>query len=156
MATRYDPTSVSINPNYIHLENSFVPWAPIRKPLSESRVALVTAGGLYVPGQEPFTDEGNRGDPTFRELPRTLRTGDYLISHTHYDHQWVLQDMNCLLPLEVCEQLAREGIIGGVVEVHYGFMGSIPNPLPLVADTAPEVARRMRERGVDVCVLGPS
>ena len=153
---RYEPQSVSGNPNYVHIENDYVPWTPLKKPLSQSKFALVTMGGLHLPSQEPFIDVESRGDYTFRELPRTLRTGDYLIAHTHYNHEWALQDINCLLPLEVFSNLEEEGIIGEVTETHYSFMGSNPDPLPLIADTAPEVAQRMRGRGVDVCVLSPA
>lgn len=153
---RHKPSSISRNPHYIHLENQYVPWTPVKKPLSQSKVALITAGGFYIPPQEPFSDVDNKGDHTFRELPYTLRTGGHLIVHAHYDHQWVLQDINCLLPLERFTELEQEGVIGQLAETHYSFMGSIPDPLPLVADTAPEVARRMRDRGVDICVLASS
>ena len=153
MPPRYEPRSVSLNPNYIHIENDYTPWTPVPKPLSESTVALVTMGGLHLPDQPAFTDMDNRGDTSFRELPRTLRTGDFLVAHTHYDHKWVLEDMNCLLPLEIFAELEREGVIGALADTHYAFMGSIPNPLALIADTAPEVARRMKARGVDVCLL---
>ncbi|MDP6495355.1 MAG: hypothetical protein QGI09_08075, partial [Dehalococcoidia bacterium] len=30
-----------------------IPWAPVSKPLNQSRVALLTTGGIYVAGQEP-------------------------------------------------------------------------------------------------------
>jgi hypothetical protein len=101
-------------------------------------------------------DVDNRGDYTFRELPRSLCTGDYLISHSHYDHKWVLEDIDRLLPLEVFSGLEEEGVIGELAEIRYSFMGSIPNPLRLIADTAPEAARRMQDKGVDACVLTPA
>lgn len=147
------PETLSTNKNYIHLENEFVPWAPLKKPLKNSKVALVTMGGFYLPGQLPFTDEDNRGDPTFRELPRTVRTGDCGIAHTHYEHRWVEEDINCLFPLDIFTALEEEGVIAELSDRHFSFMGSIPNPLPLVVDTAPEVARRMREDKVDFSVL---
>src|SRR5262245_36294024 len=31
-----------------------VPWMPLRKPLAESRLALVSTAGFVLPGQEPF------------------------------------------------------------------------------------------------------
>ena len=147
---------LSLNPHYIHLENEFVPWTPLEKTLSECKVALVTMGGLYIPPQEPFTDLDNTGDHSFRELPRDLRNGGFQISHTHYNHEWVLEDLNCLLPLDHFESLISEGVIGDLATTHYAFMGSIPNPLGLVVDTGPEVARRMRDDGVNVSVLTSS
>ena len=150
---RHSPESVSTNPHYIHIENQFIPWAPLHKSLGESKVALVTMGGLYLPDQAPFTDEDNQGDHTFRELPGSVRTGDYLIAHTHYEHKWVLEDINCLLPVEIFRDLEVEGAIGRMSERHFAFMGSIPNPTHLISDTAPEVARLMVADRVDVSVL---
>ena len=111
-------------------------------------------GGLYLPSQKPFDEiVGKVGDSSFRELPRELRTGDYLIAHRGYNYKWVLEDMKCLLPLEIFSDLEEEGIIGELSETHYSFMGSFLNPILLVADSAPEVCQRMREDGVNVCVL---
>ncbi|HEY3569202.1 MAG TPA: hypothetical protein VGP73_14825 [Thermoanaerobaculia bacterium] len=31
-----------------------VPWTPLRRPLAESRLALVSSAGFILPGQEPF------------------------------------------------------------------------------------------------------
>ncbi len=30
------------------------PWAPLRKPVSESRIGLVASGGIYLEGQVAF------------------------------------------------------------------------------------------------------
>ena len=153
---RFAPESLSTNPYYIHLENQFIPWAPLQKPLSASKVCLVTMGGLYLPNQRPFSDEGNQGDHTFRVLPRSVCTGDYLIAHTHYEHKWVMEDINCLLPIDIFRDLEAEGTIGMIADHHFSFMGSIPNPVQLVADTAPHVANLMVSDGVDVSVLTPT
>lgn len=150
---RYEPRAVSLNPHYVHIENDYVPWTPLKKPVRQSTVALVTMGGLHLPNQKPFEDVDNHGDTTFRELPRALRTGGYLVAHTHYDHKWVMEDVNCLLPLDIFTELEMHGVIRKLAETHYAFMGSVPNPLRLIADTAPEMAKQMRNRSIDVCVL---
>ena len=113
-------------------------------------------GGLYLPNQTPFSDEGNQGDHTFRVLPRSVCTGDYLIAHTHYEHKWVMEDINCLLPIDTFRDLEAEGSIGMIADHHFSFMGSIPNPVQLVADTAPHVANLMVSDGVDISVLTPT
>ena len=150
---RYAPGDVCNNPHYIHIENEFVPWTPLKKPLNESKVALVTMGGLYLKDQAPFEDIDDWGDATFRELTRSLRTGDCLIAHKKYEHRWVKEDLNVLLPLAVFERFEDENLIGELADTHYAFMGSIPDPMRLIVDTAPEVARRMRSREVDIALL---
>ena len=152
--SRYKPGELNNNPNYVHLENNFVPWTTLEKPLNECKISLVNMGGIYLLSQDPFDEiVGEEGDSSFRELPRSLRTGGFLISHRGYDHKWVQEDLNCLLPLEIFNQLEEEGKIGELAETHYSFMGSILNPLRLIADNAPEVGCRMRKNGVDICVL---
>ncbi len=49
-----------------------VPWTPLRQPLSQCRLALVSSAGFVLPNQPPFDDSIKGGDPSFREihLPR--------------------------------------------------------------------------------------
>jgi len=152
--SRYKSGELNNNPNYVHMENNFIPWTSLEKSLNECRISLVTMGGIYMLSQDPFDEiVGDEGDSSFQELPRSLHTGNFLIAHRGYDHKWVREDLNCLLPLKIFAKLEEEGLIGELAETHYSFMGSILNPLRLIADNAPEVGRRMRKNAVDVCVL---
>jgi len=126
------------------------PWTPLSKPLAEARVGLVTSCGVHLATDPPF---GPLDDPTFRELPAAATA--FAISHPHYDHAAALKDLNCVFPLERLHELAAEGVIGAVAPRHFGFMGAISNPEPLVRETAPEVARRFKADAVDVVLLTP-
>src|SRR6266478_5248214 len=44
-----------------------VPWTPLRKPLSESTVVLISSGGVHLRSDHPFN---LNGDPTFRVIPK--------------------------------------------------------------------------------------
>ena len=55
------------------------PWAPFKKRLSESKIAVMTTGGVYVKGQKPFDTDG---DWSFREIPLGYPTGPV----THCPH----------------------------------------------------------------------
>ena len=131
---------------------SAVPWTPLRKPLSEARFALMTSGGLYLDGQEPFVLSN---DPTYREIPRETMQRDIRVAHSGYDVNGPLQDMNCLLPLRRFEELEKEGVIGSLAETNYSFNGSIPDVTNLQA-WPHEVAGKMRQEGVDAVVLTPA
>jgi|APSaa5957512622_1039677.scaffolds.fasta_scaffold88554_3 D-proline reductase (dithiol) PrdB len=150
---RHNPSDICNNPHYVHIENEFVPFTKLRKPLNVSKVSFVTMGGLYLEGQKPFEDIDDWGDVSFRELPKTLRNGEFHIAHLKYDHQWVNRDLNVLLPLSIFEEFEKEDLIGEIADTHYAFMGSIPDPLGLIVDTAPEVARRMHSQQVDIAIL---
>ena len=50
-------------------EHDDSPFAPLRKPLSEAKVALVTTAGLHLRGDRPF----DSGDQSYRVIPRRRR-----------------------------------------------------------------------------------
>ncbi|MFH2128071.1 MAG: glycine/sarcosine/betaine reductase selenoprotein B family protein [Pseudomonadota bacterium] len=138
------------------LETRDIPWAPLARPLKECTVALVTTAGVHPKGQSPFNMLDPRGDPSFRKIPDGLLS-DLMITHDYYDHKDADRDLNIVLPLERLHELAEEGIIGRVAPHHYGFMGHITGPhvTTLIEQTAPEVARRMSDQGVQAVVLTP-
>ena len=133
-------------------DTSEVPWTPLSKPLSQMRIALMTSGGLYLDGQEPFVLSN---DPTYREIPRESMQRDIRVAHSGYDVNGPLHDMNCLLPLRRFEELEKEGIIGSLAETNFSFNGSIPDVTNLQAWPR-EVAGKMRQEGVDAVVLTPA
>ena len=54
------------------VEHDDTPWTPMAKPLSESKVALVTTAGLHVRGDKPFIAEHTKGgDTSYRTIPRS-------------------------------------------------------------------------------------
>jgi D-proline reductase (dithiol) PrdB len=134
-----------------------VPWTPLRRPLAESRLALVSSAGFILPGQEPFQTNLAGGDGSFREIP--FDTGVALLTDAHrsesFDHEGMVRDPNLAFPIDRVRELAAASRIGEVNHRHLSFMGSITAPGRLVRDHAPEAARLLREDGVDVALLVP-
>ena len=127
-----------------------VPWAPLSKPLDQARVALVTTGGVFLEGQTPYTE---RGDATYREVPRDSAHDQLHIWHPGYDFGPAMQDINCIFPLDRFDELEAEGAIGELADINYSFMGLIPDPATLMSETAPEVGQRLKDAGVDAAFL---
>ncbi len=127
-----------------------IPWAEFRKPLEQSTVALVTTGGVSLPGQTPYSE---RGDASYRTIPRDADTKSFHIWHPGYDNVPANQDINCIFPLDRFKEMEAEGVIGRLAETNYAFMGLIPEPEHLVNETAPEVALRLKDAGVDAVFL---
>lgn len=134
-----------------------VPWAPPRKPLSESRLALVSSAGFVLPGQEPFARTLAGGDGSFREIPADSDLSTLIDSHKSksFDHEGMDRDPNLAFPLDRARELVERGRIGSLNRRHLSFMGSITAPGRLQRDHAPEAARRMVADGVDVALLVP-
>jgi D-proline reductase (dithiol) PrdB len=134
-----------------------VPWAPLRKPLAESRLALVSSAGFILPGQEPFQANLAGGDGSFRETPSDTDVARLTDAHRSesFDHTGIVRDPNLAFPIDRVRELAAAGRIGEVNHRHLSFMGSITAPGRLTRDHAPEAARLLRGDGVDVALLVP-
>ena len=135
------------------------PWTPMRKPLSESRVALVTSAGLHLRGDAPFiTDHKGGGDSSYRVLPRSTPASEILQSHVSigFDHTGIYRDINVTYPIDRLEELKAQGAIGSLADNYYSFMGALRNAAGVVEQTGPEVAGKLRDDGVDVVLLTPT
>lgn len=143
--------------SYHPAESTGIPWTPVKKPLRQCSVAMVTTAGVHQRDQKPFDMKDPNGDPTFRMIDETRPFADLMITHDYYDHGDADKDINIVFPLERLREFQREGIIGKMAHTHYGFMGHIlgPHLRTLLTDTAPEVAKRLNAEGVDVVVLAP-
>jgi D-proline reductase (dithiol) PrdB len=148
---RWEDTAIGFQFRTLKLPDAGeVPWARLTKPLDESRVALVTTGGVYLEGQRPF----ERGDDTYREIPRDTPGDRFRIWHPGYDTGPATRDINCIFPIDRFRELEAEGAIGELAGTNYSFMGLIPDPERLVNETAPEAARKLKEGRRRRCVSG--
>lgn len=134
-----------------------VPGAPMRKPVSECRVALITTAGLVPSGEEPFDQEVRGGDVSYRVIGAGV---DLITLEEHhrsssFDHSGIAKDRNLALPLERLRELAKDRVIGEVAPRHLSFMGSITAPGRLVRETAPAAAAVLEDDGVDAVLLVP-
>lgn len=134
-----------------------VPWIPLRAPLSECRVALVSSAGFILPGQDPFDASISGGDWSFREIPDDACVSTLIESHRSesFDHSGIRRDPNLAFPVDRLRELVRSGRVGKANRRHISFMGSIPAPGRLVSETAPDAARRLVSDNVDVALLVP-
>ena len=141
------------------LEHDDTPWTPMRKPLAESRVALVTSAGLHLRSDPPFvTDHQRGGDTSYRVIPRDTNPADIIQSHVSigFDHSGIYRDINVTFPMDRLRDWQEQGIIGSLAENYYSFMGALRDPSGMVEQTGPEVARRMADEGVEAALLTPT
>ncbi len=138
-------------PQLRRLVGARIPWAPLRKPLSDSTVVLVSTGGVHLHSDPPFN---LNGDSSYRVIPKDAQPGHLAISHQAYDRTDALKDINLVFPIERLRELEAEQVIGRLARDHYGFglMGSAKQLMPSIK----EVARRISEAGVDLALLVPA
>ena len=140
---------------YRHID--WRPGALLGKPLSESRIAVVTSAAFYGARQKPFDSAVRGGDYSYREIPEDVTLETLQIGHKSeaFDHAGIERDKNLALPLDRLRELQQEGVIGEVAKRHFSLMGSITAPARLVSITAPEIARKLAEDRVDAVLLTP-
>jgi hypothetical protein len=70
------------------------PWTPVRKPLAESRIGIVTTGGLYRAGVDAAFEGGApERDWSFRSIPVDVPIQALGIAHAHFAHEVAEADM---------------------------------------------------------------
>lgn len=127
------------------------PWAPFAKDLAQTRIAVMTTGGIHLAHQEPFDVDG---DHSYREIPLDTPLDDFRVAHTHYDTNGVAEDVDAVFAIHRLQELAAEGIVGEAHSPTYSFMDYIRDVAGLMEVSAPDVAQRLKADEVDGVVIG--
>jgi len=137
---------------------SETPWTAFKVDPAKSRLALITSGGFHLKSQPPFDMKDRQGDPSFREIPADAKPAGLSITHNYYDTRDAVLDVNTVFPLERVRLLEQFGEIGKVNHRHFSFMGHISSRHldTLINKTAPGVAEKLKEDGVDMALLTPA
>lgn len=135
--------------------------ARLDKPLSRARIALVTTGGVHLPGDERFDIDDPAGDCSYREIPSGAPDLDELTwTHAYYARRRgpgdQADDLDCVFPLWTLRRLVDAGEVGELNTRHFSFMGAIHDTSTLEERTAPEVAGMLAEDEADAVFLTPS
>src|SRR3981081_3407568 len=135
------------------------PFQSLKKPLSQSRVVIVTTAAPFDPakGDQGPGAKYNGGAKFYSVYDAdTSQNHDLRISHIAYDRVHTsADDSGTWFPLPQLRRLAREGRIG---EVAPRFFGAPTNRRPRVTleTDAPEILARCRADKVDAAVLVPN
>ena len=138
-----------------------IPWAPVNKKISESKVALLTTAGISMKSDQPFDmeterDKGNWGDPSWRLIEPEATSADIDVNHLHIDTSYIERDINVALPTAILKNLALSGVIRSVASKHYSIMGFQGDDSSHLANiSSPEIANHMKQDKVDLAILAP-
>ncbi len=131
------------------------PWKHLAKDISESKVALVTTGGIYNwKNTKHFNLADENGDASFREIKRTVAQDEIRIAHRHVEMKnSVALDVNCLFPIDQLIEMEKERKISAAAETHYSFMGEVKDPKSIINDSVPKMIKQLNKFMVDVVIL---
>ena len=126
------------------------PWVS-GPELKTARIAIISTAGLHRASDPKFAG----GSADYRILPVDLDYSDLAQSHVsiNFDRSGFQQDVGVVFPLENLKRLAAGGEVGSVAQWHYSFMGAT-DPTRMV-ETAPQVAKLLKDDGVDAAILVP-
>ena len=140
------------------------PFVPLSGPLSEVRLALISAGGMFRVGDDPMGPDGPsqqeslamikdflKGAPTLSVIPKDTPDSALTARHPGYDARTAQRDPGTVFPLAVLRELESEGRVR-LADDHYSFTGAT-SQVRLREQVAPEWAQRFRADGVDACLL---
>jgi D-proline reductase (dithiol) PrdB len=127
-------------------------WQPIKKPVSESRVALLSSAALRLAHQEPFIP---REDLSYRQVPSDPSAGEIIIDHHSGIGRVPKQDPEIVFPRTALAALVKDGTIGANAPFHFSFMGGVRRPQEIESNLAPAIANDLKQAQVDLALLIP-
>ncbi|MGB7792907.1 MAG: selenoprotein B, partial [Terrimicrobiaceae bacterium] len=122
------------------------------KPVSQSRVALLTSAALRLNLQEPFV-AGE--DLTYRLIPSDSEASEIVIDHHSRIGPVPRQNPEIVFPMAALATLAAKQIIGSLSPIHVSFMGGVRRHHEVENELAPAIARKLKQADVDLALLVP-
>ena len=104
-------------------KSDFVPLAGSRKPLSETRLALISSCGVHSKSDSALDVCHPFGDFRFRRVPSAARHEDLIIHQLKYPHDDADLDINVIFPIERLQELVAEGVLYGLTKNFFSFIG---------------------------------
>jgi D-proline reductase (dithiol) PrdB len=137
-------------------KQDYVPLATLKKPLSESKLTFVSSAGVQPIGSMPFDTVHPVGDYTYRFVPSHLKPHELEIHQLKYPTVGANEDVNVIFPIERLQELAAEGVIGGLTDNFFSFIGYNMDPDQLELKLAEDIADAVVEDHADIALLCPA
>lgn len=143
-------------PAYEWTINTDAPLTPLRRPLAECRVAMLTSGGVSRCAA-PAWDPDARNDFRLDVIEADAPADDFQVHDSYYETDSAVEDINCVFPIERLREFAAEGVIGSVADRQWsGFMGRIYKRQHVLEVAAPAFAAELGRDEVDLALLVPA
>jgi D-proline reductase (dithiol) PrdB len=133
-----------------------VPFQPLKKPLAECRIGLITTAAPYQPGKG---DQGPRAPYNAAAKFYTVYSGDTAVDHDlRISHVAIdglhttAEDSNTYFPLPLLRRYAAAGRIGAVAPRFHGAPTNRSQRTTIDRD-CPELVARCRADGIDAALL---
>ena len=140
-------------PTYKWVKEDEAPLSQLNKPLNKCKVGVICSGGIYLKGQIAFH---YKDDSSYRVIKSDCSNEDLRVTHFAYDLKDARKDINVVFPLQTLRDLASEGLIEGIADSVYSFMGGIYSSRKVRDYLAPNLVNQIIKDEVDLVVLVPA
>ena len=125
----------------------------LAKPLSDSKVGLISTAGTYLKGQEAFF---TKDDTSIRRIPNNSRLEDIRFAHIMENYLVeARQDPCTVFPLEALRKLQEERVIGELATELLSCMGGIYSRSRVNEELLPSLEQALEDQRVDLLLLVP-
>ncbi len=122
--------------------------------MKAARIAVVTSGGIVPLGNPDHIESSNAtkfGEYTIEGMDAMSRE-DYMTIHGGYDRQFVLENPNLVIPLDVLREKEKNGEIGSLLPYFASTTGT-GTATNSAARFGDEIGKKFIEEGVDAVIL---
>lgn len=145
------------------------PFTPLAKPLTETRIGLLSSSGHFVEGDDPMPfgvqemtqeealariDDFLKSAPQLSTIPIDTPPSQLHVRHGGYDVRAAQSDPNVVFPINRLRELNREGLIGDLAPDAYSFVGAT-SQLRLQKEAAPEWVALFQAQQIEAMILIP-
>jgi hypothetical protein len=144
---------------YVWAHYGDVPFGPLKKPLAQSVLGLITTAVPYDPNKgiqsrgAPYNAAAKFYQPYQQSVDGNI---DLRIAHVGIDRKNAnMEDSNCWFPLDAAKRAVSAGRVGSLSPSFYGLPTNRSQRHTLEVD-APIILEMLKADGVDVAVLIPN
>ena len=128
-------------------------FAPLKKPLAETKLGMLGTSGAYAVGQVAYH---YKDDTSIRMIAKNTEDKDLRFAHITENYlPGGRHDPNCIFPLKSLRQLEADGTIGELADEVLSCMGGVYSQRRVKDEMIPTIAEKFKAQNVDAVLLVP-
>ena len=148
--TRLYYRALGYSPDYRWAQNETAPFTRLKRPLAEAKIALITTS--YPPGD--WSDDNPPTKEVWSQDVSEAPEGLYNQNLAWDKESTHTRDRESYLPILAMQQLAEDGVIGGLTPRFHSVPTDYSHRNTIEHD-APDILKRLVEDGADAALLVP-
>ena len=123
------------------------------KPLSISKLGMISTAGTYLAGQVAYHYKDDTG---IRVIPSNSSLTDLRFSHVTENYLVdARQDPRCIFPIQALQQLVSDGLVGSLADNYFSCMGGIYSQRRVRQELIPALDQAISDENIDILLLVP-